>query len=132
MACSNGCPRAPDVVARVEGVRHARIADVGCGRGRSTLALAHAFLDVHVDGLDPDPASIAAARRLARDAGLDGPVRFLEACAAELTGPYDLIVIRESVHDPTPALAAVAAGGAVLVATRAVGDAAARISRLHP
>jgi cyclopropane fatty-acyl-phospholipid synthase-like methyltransferase len=112
----------PDVVARLESMRHPRIADLGCGHGLSTLALAHAFLDPHVDGLDADPASIAVARRHARDAGLDGRVRFLHADATELAGPYDLIVIHEALHDlarPVDALAAaraaLATDGTVLV-----------------
>ena len=141
---------APDVVARLEAARHARVADIACGRGLSTVALAHMFLDAHVDGLDGDTESIADARRLARDAGLDGRVRFVRAHAAELTGPYDLIVIRAALPDPLPALAAahaaLAASGALLVASgeRAVDAAAlqagfsrvealaAQISRLHP
>jgi trans-aconitate methyltransferase len=116
----------PDVVARLEGVRHPRIADVGCGRGVTTLAFAHAFLDAHVDGLDADAASIAEARRQAWEVGLDGRVRFLQAGAGELTGPYDLILLRGPLHDSAAALAALAAGGTVLVAT------AGRISRMYP
>jgi SAM-dependent methyltransferase len=95
----------PDVVARLESARHPRIADLGCGQGFSTIALAHAFLDAHVDGIDADPASITDARRHARDAGLDGRVRFLHADVTELAGPYDLILILEAVP---AALAAVA------------------------
>jgi methylase of polypeptide subunit release factors len=125
-AASEWLAGAPDVVARLEAARHPRIADVGCGRGVSTLALAHAFLDAHVDGLDDDPASISDARRRARGEGLDGRVRFLQAGAGELTGPYDLILIRGPLHDPAAALTALAAGGTVLVAT------AGGISRLHP
>jgi hypothetical protein len=63
----------PDVVARLESARHARVADVGCGQGFSTLAIAGAFLGAHVDGLDLDPGSIADARRHAAEARLDGP-----------------------------------------------------------
>src|ERR671917_172182 len=42
----------PDVLARLERIRHPRVADVGCGHGFFTLVLAAAFLDAHVDGLD--------------------------------------------------------------------------------
>jgi hypothetical protein len=45
----------PDVVAGLECAQHARIADLGCGQGWSTIALANAFLDAWVDGLDSDP-----------------------------------------------------------------------------
>jgi len=122
----------PDVVARLESAQHARVADVGCGQGWSAIALAQAFLDAHVDGLDLDAGSIADAQRHAIEAGLDGRVRFLHADASELAarGPYDLILILEALHDmsrPLEALraahAALAAHGAVLVADERVADA---------
>jgi SAM-dependent methyltransferase len=119
----------PDVVARLESARHPRIADLGCGQGFSTLALAHAFLDAHVDGLDADPASIADAQRHAHDAGLDGRVRFIQADVCDLEGPYDLVLILDALHDmarPAEALAAARAaltpGGAVLVVDERVAD----------
>jgi SAM-dependent methyltransferase len=121
----------PDVIARLEGARHARVADVGCGQGFSTLAVARAFLDVHVDGLDADPGSIADARAHAAEAGLDGRVRFLCADAAELPahGRYDLVLILEALHDMTDpagalraARAALTPGGTVLVVDEKVAD----------
>jgi 2-polyprenyl-3-methyl-5-hydroxy-6-metoxy-1,4-benzoquinol methylase len=121
----------PDVVARLESAQHARIADVGCGQGFSTLAVAHAFLNAHVDGLDADPGSIADARRHAADAGLDGRVRFLEGDAGGLSahGAYDLVLILETLHDlarPADALraahAALAPGGTVLIVDERVAD----------
>ena len=53
-----------------------------------------------MDGLDLDAGSIADARRHAREAGLDGRVRFIEADAAELAGrgPYELILLLEALH----------------------------------
>ncbi len=121
----------PDVVARLEAARHARVADVGCGQGFATLAIAQAFLDAHVDGLDADPGSVADARRHAQDAGLDGRVRFLQADAADLAhhGPYDLVLILEALHDladPVGALkatrAALTPGGTVLVVDERVAE----------
>jgi 2-polyprenyl-3-methyl-5-hydroxy-6-metoxy-1,4-benzoquinol methylase len=121
----------PDVVDRLECAPHARVADLGCGQGFSTLAVAKAFLRAHVDGIDSDPASIADARRHARDAGLDGRVRFSEADAGELAerGPYELILILEALHDmsrPVEALAAaraaLASGGTLLVVDERVAD----------
>ena len=44
----------PDVVARLESAQHPRVADLGCGQGFSTLAIAGAFLNAWVDGLDVD------------------------------------------------------------------------------
>jgi SAM-dependent methyltransferase len=120
----------PDVVARLEGAGRPRIADLGCGLGYSTLAMARAFPGAHVDGIDADPASIADARANAVEAGLDGRVRFIEADAADITGPYHLILILEALHDlrrPAAALAAaraaLASGGAVLVVDERVADA---------
>jgi 2-polyprenyl-3-methyl-5-hydroxy-6-metoxy-1,4-benzoquinol methylase len=121
----------PDVIARLESARHARVADVGCGQGFSTLALAGAFLGAHVDGLDLDPASIEDARRHAAEAGLDGRVRLARADATELAdhGPYDLILILEALHDLArpgevlrAARAALADGGTLLVVDERVAD----------
>ena len=122
----------PDVLGRLESARHPRVADVGCGQGFSTLAVAHAFLDAHVDGLDADPGSITDARAHAAEAGLNGRVRFLNADAAGLAthGPYDLVLILEALHDmadPAGALraarAALTPGGTVLVVDEKVADA---------
>jgi 2-polyprenyl-3-methyl-5-hydroxy-6-metoxy-1,4-benzoquinol methylase len=121
----------PDLVARLESAQHPRIADLGCGQGWSTIAIAKAFLGAHVDGLDTDPASIEDARRHAAAAGLDGRVRFSCADAAQLAGhgPYDLILILEALHDmarPVEALraarAALADGGTLLVVDERVAD----------
>jgi SAM-dependent methyltransferase len=126
---SDWLPAMPDVLARLESAQHARIADVGCGQGFSTLALASAFLDAHVDDIDADAASIADARARAADAGADGRVRFIHADASELAGPYELITMFEALHDMTDpvaalraARAALAPGGTVLVVDEKVAD----------
>jgi SAM-dependent methyltransferase len=118
----------PDVVARLEAASRPRIADVGCGQGWATLALAKAFLSAWVDGFDSDPASIADARHHAAEAGLDRRVRLVQADASELAahGHYDLILILEALHDmarPAEVLrAALAAGGTLLVVDERVAD----------
>jgi SAM-dependent methyltransferase len=121
----------PDVVARLETGRPARVADVGCGQGWSTIAMAQEFLHAHVDGLDLDPGSIADARRHAEEAGLNGRLRFMQGDAADLAGqgPYDLILMLEALHDlarPVEALAAARAAladdGTVLVVEERVAD----------
>jgi len=101
---------------------------VGCGQGWAALALARTFPHAWVDGLDPDPASIADARRHATTVP-GARLRFLEASAAEIEGPYDLVTILEALHDmarPVEALAAVRGalepGGTVLVADERVAD----------
>jgi 2-polyprenyl-3-methyl-5-hydroxy-6-metoxy-1,4-benzoquinol methylase len=118
----------PDIRGRLRD-QGGRVADIGCGQGFSTTAIAEAFPSASVDGIDLDPASIADAARHAADAGLDGRVRFLHADAAELDGPYDLILILEALHDMTrpadalrAARAALAGDGAVLVVDEKVAD----------
>lgn len=115
----------PDVLARLEGIRHPRVADVGCGDGSSTIAVASALLDAHVDGLEADADAIAAARALAAGAGVDGRVRFVRGGAALLRahGPYDLVLLLgplDDVADPVGALraarAGLTAGGSAVVA----------------
>ncbi|MEV6159089.1 class I SAM-dependent methyltransferase [Nonomuraea sp. NPDC052129] len=126
----------PDVVDRLEAAPHPHIADVGCGQGWSTLAMARAFPSAWVDGLDLDAASIADARRHAadcdlEDGDLEGRVRFVHADAQRLpdTGPYDLVLILEALHDlpqPVQVLRAVHTalipGGTVLVVDERVAD----------
>ncbi len=118
----------PDVMARLECARHARVADLGCGQGWSTIALANAFLNAWVDGFDSDRASIEDARRHAAEAGLDGRVRFSRADAAELAtrGPYDLILL----HDMTRPVETLAAVRAARVAVLAVENDFFRLYRL--
>ena len=53
----------------------ARILDVGCGGGWSTIALARAYPDATVVGVDIDAPSIEAARTAADSAGSDRPGR---------------------------------------------------------
>jgi 2-polyprenyl-3-methyl-5-hydroxy-6-metoxy-1,4-benzoquinol methylase len=121
----------PDVVARLSRAERPRIADVGCGQGWSTVAVARAFPNADVDGLDIDPASIADARRNAAEAGVESRTRFIEGDAEALAaqGPYDLVLVLEALHDlarPVEALraarAALAAGGVVLVVDEKVAD----------
>ena len=59
-------PAVVDVHERLRSEPPARVADVACGEGRSSIAIARAYPKVHVDGVDSDEASIAAARHLER------------------------------------------------------------------
>jgi SAM-dependent methyltransferase len=88
----------PAVDARLRATPPARVADVGCGQGFSTLALAAAYPEADVTGLDVDEASIADAIRIAREREID--VAFIAVDGSELTGgPYDLTFIFEALHD---------------------------------
>jgi SAM-dependent methyltransferase len=94
-------PSIADVHARLLAEPPARIADIGCGLGWSSIGMALAYPKVSVDALDLDAPSIEMARRHAADAGVNDRVRFVVADAAStgLTGGYDLITLFESFHD---------------------------------
>jgi len=91
----------PDIHERLRAGPAARVLDVACGAGWSSLAIARAYPRVRVDALDIDPRAIALAERHALDAGVGGRVAFLAADAADpgLEGPYDLVTCFEAVHD---------------------------------
>ncbi len=124
-------PAIPDVHARLGADPSARVADVGCGSGWSSIAIARAYPGVRVDGFDVDPASIELARANAAAAGLADRVRFtlVDAGGSGLSGNYDLVTAFETIHDmarPIEALANLRAmvgeDGAVVIADERVGD----------
>jgi SAM-dependent methyltransferase len=70
----------------------ARVADVGCGTGASTLIIAAAYPASQIAGFDDDEAAITAARAAAARAGAGERVRFAVAPAAGYPGEgYDLV-----------------------------------------
>lgn len=77
----------------------ARIADVGCGHGASTLLLAEAYPESTVVGFDAHEGSVDAARKRAVDAGLADRVRFDVAAATTFSGTYDLVCLFDCLHD---------------------------------
>jgi SAM-dependent methyltransferase len=79
--------------------RGARVADVGCGHGASTLLLAQTYPASTVVGFDGHDGSIEAARTRAADAGLADRVRFEVASATTFTGTYDLVCFFDCLHD---------------------------------
>ena len=119
----------PDLHARLQADPPARVADLGCGQGFSTIALARAYPQADVTGFDLDGPSIADATREAEAAGVS--VRFEERDAAGLAdaGPFDLVCIFEALHDmarPDDVLAsirqALAPDGQALVMDERVAD----------
>ena len=122
----------PDIAARLESDLPARIADIALGQGWSSIALAQAFPRAYVDGLDLDPASIAAAQENAATVGLDdGRVSFhlRDAGDPALAGRYDFALAIECIHDmprPVEVLQAmrqlVGPGGTVLIVDERVQD----------
>jgi len=96
-------PQIPDVDERLRIEDGARVADIGCGMGWSSIAIARAYPHVTVDGYDLDAPSIEAARRNAAQAGVSDRTRFHHRDAAAADGAYDLVVAFECLHDmPRP------------------------------
>jgi SAM-dependent methyltransferase len=78
----------------------ARVADVGCGHGASTLIMAQAFPNSEFIGFDYHQQSIEQATARARAAGLGDRVRFEVAPAQGIPGgPYDLVATFDCLHD---------------------------------
>lgn len=122
---------APDIHARLLAHPPARIADLACGEGWSSLAMARTYPNAIVDGIDLDDAAIAQARRNASSSEVVDRVAFHARDAAEpaLQGAFDLVTIFEAVHDmsqPVTVLQAarglLAPGGAMIVMDERVGE----------
>jgi SAM-dependent methyltransferase len=118
-------PSVPALHARLQADPPARIADVACGHGHSTLAIARGYPKVLVDGIDLDVSSIDAALELLSESGVEDRVTFhrRDAGDRELSGRYDLVTLFEALHDmshPVEVLQTLrgmlAAGGSVFVA----------------
>jgi SAM-dependent methyltransferase len=77
----------------------AKVADIGCGHGASTVLMAEAFPDSEFHGFDYHPASIEHAREAAADAGIDN-TDFDVASAKDYPGTgYDLVAVFDCLHD---------------------------------
>jgi SAM-dependent methyltransferase len=120
-----------EVDARLRAEPAARVADVGCGLGWSSIAIAQAYPDAIVDAIDIDAESVEAARRNVAGAGLSERVhpRTHDASHPDVGGRYDLITVFEALHDmnhPVQALrtlrASLADGGCVVIADERVAD----------
>ena len=94
-------PNIPPMHERLIAEPPARVVDVGCGTGWSSIAIAIAYPQIAVDGFDPDEISIELARKNAAVEGVIDRVRFHRADAAEVTtaGPFDVATAFECIHD---------------------------------
>jgi 2-polyprenyl-3-methyl-5-hydroxy-6-metoxy-1,4-benzoquinol methylase len=124
-------PAVPEVDARLRADPPARVADVACGLGWASIAIAKAYPNVRVDGFDLDPLSIDLARANADAAGVGDRVAFETRDAGDplAAGRYDLAVMIEALHDvsrPVEILQAMrsmlASGGSAIIADEKTED----------
>lgn len=108
----------------------ARVADVGCGEGVTTVLLASAFPNSTFVGVDPHEPSIDVARKRASEAGVSDRVDFVQGDVESFTGgPYDVVWLFDMLHDlPAPSAAVktirtqLADDGVLCVVEPAAGD----------
>jgi 2-polyprenyl-3-methyl-5-hydroxy-6-metoxy-1,4-benzoquinol methylase len=134
----------PEIHERLNADPPAKVADVACGQGRSSIEMARAYPKIRVDGIDSDQASIERARENLAGTGVEDRVTFHErnGVDAELSGRYDLVTIFEALHDmsyPVDVLRSarglLADGGLVFIGDERTEDAftapASEVERLY-
>ncbi|MFI5059291.1 MAG: class I SAM-dependent methyltransferase [Candidatus Acidiferrales bacterium] len=78
----------------------ARVADVGCGLGASTVLMAKSYPKSEFAGFDYHDKSIETAKQRAKDAGVGSRIRFEVAKAKDYHGKdYDLVTFFDCLHD---------------------------------
>jgi len=91
-------PALDGVVAKLEA--GAKVADVGCGHGASTIVMAEAYPKSRFFGFDFHPASIEVARQRAAEVAVSDRVTFATAAAKSYPGRgFDLICFFDCLHD---------------------------------
>ena len=121
-------PALDGVVERL--TRGARVADMGCGHGASTILMAKAFPKSSFLGLDYHKASIETARQRAAEQAVAGNIEFAVQAASDFDGrDFDLVCFMDCLHDlgdPVGALArcrkALKPGGKVMLVEPYAGD----------
>jgi ubiquinone/menaquinone biosynthesis C-methylase UbiE len=95
---STWIPALHDVKEKLEA--GARVADVGCGKGASTILMAKAFPNSHFYGFDYYDKSIEAARESAQRNGVADRVTFEVSNAKIFPGSgYDFVAVFDCLHD---------------------------------
>jgi ubiquinone/menaquinone biosynthesis C-methylase UbiE len=95
---STWIPSLKDVKEKLE--TGARVADVGCGKGASTVLMAKAFPRSQFFGFDYHDKSIEAARESAKRQGVADRVSFQVAKAKDFPGrDYDFVAVLDCLHD---------------------------------
>jgi SAM-dependent methyltransferase len=95
---SNWIPALDGVLEKLQ--RGARVADIGCGHGASTILMAQAFPNSEFIGFDYHQGSIDMARSLAEMDGLNDRIKFEVASSKAFPGEnYDLVTFFDCLHD---------------------------------
>ncbi len=115
----------------------AKVADIGCGHGSSTVLMAQAYPNSTIHGIDYHAPSIEEARKKAAEAGVTN-VEFQVAKAQDFAGAgYDFACIFDALHDMGDPVGAarhiretLAPGGTFMLVEPMAGDSMAE--NMHP
>ena len=115
----------------------AKVADIGCGHGSSTVLMAQAYPNSTIHGIDFHAPSIEEAKKKAAEAGVTN-VSFQVARAQDFSGEgYDFACIFDALHDMGDPVGAarhiretLAPGGTFMLVEPMAGDTMA--DNMHP
>jgi 2-polyprenyl-3-methyl-5-hydroxy-6-metoxy-1,4-benzoquinol methylase len=95
---SNWIPALDGIGAKLKS--GAKVADVGCGHGASTIVMAQAYPNSEFFAFDYHKPSIERAKTMAQEAGVGDRVTFAQATAKDFPGQnYDLVAFFDCLHD---------------------------------